>query len=152
MIRYVSGDLFESGCDAIVNTVNCVGVMGKGLALQFKQRYPANFFAYRKACSGPNRLCPGGMFITHNAGGPWIINFATKNHWRDPSQLSWIEDGIPKLRQWLDSHPEVHSIAIPKLGCSLGQLSWEQVRPILERNLADCQVKILIYGEPPRAV
>ena len=146
VIRFVSGDLFAGNYDAIVNTVNCVGVMGKGIALQFKQRYPQNFLQYREAC-GKGRLTPGGLFVTHDDGCPWILNMATKNHWRYPSRLDWIRTGAWNLATFLAKHPEIHTVGMPKPGCANGGLSWEDVRPILVEALSQSNAVISIYGE-----
>jgi len=146
MIHYVSGNMFEGNYDALVNAVNCVGVMGKGLALQFKNRYPRNYEAYRTLCQTRD-FQPGGLHITKFSGDPYIINFATKDHWKNPSQLSYIESGAMRLAKFLKCKPNIRSIAIPKLGCGLGGLRWYDVRQILEKYLSDVETDIYLFGE-----
>lgn len=101
MIRYAQGNLLAAETDALVNTVNTVGVSGKGIALMFKERFPENFRAY-EAASKAGQLAPGGLFVTerHDMLGPrFIVNFATKQHWRQPSRLEWIREGLAALRE-----------------------------------------------------
>lgn len=148
MIIFTPGeDIFARRYDAIVNPVNCVGIMGKGLALEFKNRYPKNFKAYHTYCVA-ELLHPGCLFVTHDPDGPYIINFATKGHWRNPSRISYVQDGVAALADWLHKHPDVRTIAVPKLGCGLGNLDWADVRPVLEQGLADCaHCSVYIIGE-----
>jgi len=155
MITYRHGNLLQSDAEALVNTVNCVGVMGKGIALQFKQAFPANFNAYQKACKA-EAVQPGKMLVvdTGNMINPrWIINFPTKTHWRAPSQISYIEQGLADLvRVIRENH--IQSIALPPLGCGNGGLDWQQVQPLIEAALADLpDVEVLIYPpqQPPAA-
>ncbi len=137
MITSRSGDLLSADTEAIVNTVNCVGVMGKGIALQFKRGYPANFKEYEKACKkGSVRL--GHMFVvpTNQLDGPkWIINFPTKGHWREGSNLSDIESGLKDLVSVI-AELGITSIAIPPLGAGNGGLDWNDVRPLITRELS----------------
>lgn len=136
MIRFLQGNLLEAPAEAIVNAVNTVGVMGKGLALMFKQAFPQNFLRYAQARKR-KELRVGQMFgHEHLAlGGPrWIINFPTKQHWRDPSRLQWVIDGLEDLRHVIEEKGIV-SIALPPLGCGLGGLDWDVVRPEIERAL-----------------
>ena len=133
MIEYKKGNLLEAEAEALVNTVNCVGVMGKGIALQFKQAYPDNFKEYAKACKN-NLVMPGKMFIvdTGSMFNPrYIINFPTKRHWKGNSKIEDIQSGlinfVEKLREY-----GIHSVAIPPLGCGNGGLDWDQVRPLIE--------------------
>lgn len=133
MIYCVKGNILHSPSEAKVNPVNCVGVMGKGLALQFKKAYPKNFEDYKPACdSGLVRL--GEMFITvyaeHEGVKKYIINFPTKKHWSDKSSLCDIRYGLRDLIQWV-STLRIGSVAIPKVGCGLGGLDWEEVRPLI---------------------
>ena len=117
MISYVRGNLLEADVEALVNTVNTVGVMGKGIALQFKNRFAANFLAYAQACK-LGQVQTGLMFVTEPQelmGPRWIVNFPTKRHWRDPSRLEWVVDGLQDLRSFLVSNA-VPSIALPALG------------------------------------
>jgi O-acetyl-ADP-ribose deacetylase (regulator of RNase III) len=152
-----SGDLLKAEADAIVNTVNCVGVMGKGIALQFKKKWPENFRAYEKACkAGKVRL--GTMFV-HDLGGlaskpHFIINFPTKDHWRGKSELSFIEEGLKDLVRVVREYG-IRSIAIPPLGCGNGGLDWNVVRPLIEQAFRPLQseVEVLTYAPDgaPRA-
>lgn len=123
MITFVRGDIFDADVEALVNPVNTVGVMGKGLALVFRQRYPENFERNAAACrSGQVRT--GHVYVTESVVRPgprWIINLPTKQHWRTPSQLQWIADGLLDLRQFLEDNA-VRSVAIPALGAGLGGL------------------------------
>jgi O-acetyl-ADP-ribose deacetylase (regulator of RNase III) len=146
VISYHQGDLLEADVQALVNAVNTVGVMGKGLALAFKQRLPANFQAYAAACQR-GEVQTGRMFITETPAllGPrWIVNFPTKQHWRDPSQLAWVQSGLQELRRFLLAQ-QVASVALPALGAGLGGLSWPTVRAEIEAALADLAVDIRVY-------
>jgi O-acetyl-ADP-ribose deacetylase (regulator of RNase III) len=132
MIRDTTGDLLGDSVDAIVNTVNTEGVMGKGIALQFKNRYPANFDAYRAACKrGEVQL--GSMFVFETGAlrGPrYIINFPTKGHWRSNSNLADVQVGLGDLVRVI-GELDIRSIAVPPLGCGLGGLDWNKVRPMI---------------------
>lgn len=133
MIEIERGNLLEADVDALVNTVNCKGYMGKGIALQFKQAFPANFKAYEKACKA-GEVVPGRMFIFDNGGlfSPrFIINFPTKNHWRGKSRLEDIEAGLKALAEDV-RRLGIRSIAVPPLGCGFGGLDWRVVQPMIE--------------------
>ncbi len=146
MITFTKGDLFESRAEALVNAVNCVGVMGKGIALQFKQRFPENFSLYADACLF-QEVQIGKMFVTQPTDPSlprWIINFPTKKHWSNPSKLEWIEDGLKDLRRFLIEQ-KVQSVAIPALGAGLGGLDWSDVRALIERELAGLEAEIIVY-------
>lgn len=138
-ITLVSGDLLKQGdVDAIVNTVNCVGVMGKGIALQFKNKWPENFRAYAAACKrGEVRV--GEMFV-YDAGGlvkpNFIFNFPTKDHWRGKSRIEFIRDGLVDLARQVRCLG-IQSIALPPLGCGNGGLDWDLVRPMIESTFAE---------------
>lgn len=152
MIRFTNGNLLDSGAEAVVNTVNTVGVMGKGIALMFKEAFPANFREY-EAASRRGEIRTGSMFVTERPammGAPrWIINFPTKQHWRGKTQLEWIESGLQDLRSVILERG-IRSVAIPPLGCGNGGLEWRIVRPMIERSLADlADVDIVVY-EPTR--
>jgi O-acetyl-ADP-ribose deacetylase (regulator of RNase III) len=154
MIEEGSGNLLTADVEALVNTVNTVGVMGKGIALQFKRAYPANFSAYRAACErGDIRL--GEMFLFDTAiKGPrrYIINFPTKRHWKSPSRLADIEAGLSDLVRVVSEY-SITSIAIPALGCGNGGLDWRQVRPLVEHACARMpNVRSVVFapaGAPP---
>lgn len=132
MIKFMSGDLLRANVEALVNTVNTVGVMGKGIALQFKQAFPANFAAYEKAAKR-EEIIPGKMhvFETGQFTNPrYIINFPTKRHWRGKARLEDIEAGLQDLIRVIRER-QIRSIAIPPLGCGFGGLDWNEVRPII---------------------
>jgi len=152
MIHFTEGNLLDARVDALVNTVNTVGVMGKGVALMFKEAFPANFKAYRAACQR-GEVQVGRMFITEGprmAGGPkWIINFPTKKHWRGKTKIEWIDHGLDDLVHVVRERG-IQSIAIPPLGCGNGGLEWSNVRPLIESKLRQLdQVEVTIF-EPTR--
>ena len=151
MITFKQGDLFQDQSEALVNPVNCVGVMGKGLALEFKNRFPDNFKEYNQAC-WKARVQPGRMLV-FNTYRPkihrYIINFPTKRHWRDPSRIEDIQTGIQALAEEVRSR-RIASIAIPALGSGLGGLRWNDVRPIIESGLRELEeVRITVYEPVP---
>ncbi|MEU8044364.1 macro domain-containing protein [Micromonospora echinofusca] len=147
MISIRHGDLLDADVEALVNPVNTVGVMGKGLALAFKRAHPANFNAYRAACAaGTVRL--GQMFV-YDSGTPgrhrYVVNFPTKGHWRSSSRLADIEAGLPDLVGVLRDN-RVASVAVPALGCGNGGLDWAVVRPLIEAALVDLpDVEVSLY-------
>lgn len=152
MTRYTTGNLLEAQTEAVVNTVNEVGVMGKGIALMFKEAFPENFDAYEGACKrGEVRV--GRMFVTENhalTGPKWIINFPTKKHWRQPTKLAWVRDGLKDLRRVIQEKA-IHSIAVPPLGCGNGGLAWNDVRREIEAALSDLPgVDVVVYGPTAR--
>ena len=133
MILYKTGDLLAVEAEALVNPVNCVGAMGKGLALQFKNVYPMNFQAYLTACES-GQIKPGHMhvFDSRATNNPrYIVNFPTKRHWRDSSRIGDIEAGLSDLVRVV-AEKRIQSIAMPALGCGLGGLDWNEVRPLIE--------------------
>jgi O-acetyl-ADP-ribose deacetylase (regulator of RNase III) len=146
MIEFKTGDILKADAEALVNTVNCVGVMGRGIALQFKNVFPENFRAYEAACAR-EEVEPGRMFVfeQHRLTGPkFIINFPTKRHWRGKSRMDDINSGLKALVQEIRARG-IRSIAIPPLGAGLGGLDWAEVRPrIVEalRGLDDLHVTI----------
>jgi len=152
MIEFTSGDILKSEADALVNTVNCVGVMGRGIALQFKNMYPENFKAYEAACNR-EAMQPGHMFVfeTGQLTPPrFIVNFPTKRHWRGKSRIEDIEAGLADLVNVIRDKG-IRSIAIPPLGSGLGGLDWDDVRPRIERALGALDdVQVLVY-EPKGA-
>lgn len=146
MISHHQGDLLAADVDALVNAVNTVGVMGKGIALAFKNRFPANYQAYAAACQR-GKLVTGRMFVTETQSllGPrWTVNFPTKQHRRDPSRLEWVQTGLQDLRRFLLAEG-VQSVALPALGAGLGGLSWPAVRAEIEVALADLPVDVRVY-------
>jgi len=147
MIEFTSGDILECEADALVNTVNCVGVMGRGIALQFKNAFPENFKAYEAACKR-EAVQPGRMFVfeTGQLTPPrFIINFPTKRHWRGKSRIEDIEAGLVDLARVIRDKG-IRSIAIPPLGSGLGGLDWSEVRPRIERALGQLRdVHVLVF-------
>lgn len=133
MIEEGSGNLLTADVEALINTVNTVGVMGKGIALQFKRAYPANYKAYRSACERGD-VRRGQIFMFDTAiKGPrrYVINFPTKQHWKNASRLEDIRTGLDDLVRLINEH-SITSVAIPALGCGNGGLDWAQVRPLIE--------------------
>lgn len=151
MLNFTTGNLLEARAQALVNTVNTVGVMGKGIALMFKERFEDNYKQYAAACK-TKQVHTGAMFITEPAeldGPRWIVNFPTKQHWRASSQLGWIIEGLQDLRRFLIEN-KVQSIAIPPLGAGNGGLDWALVKPEIERALGDLSgVEITVF-EPTK--
>lgn len=147
MVQYCSGNLLQAHAEALVNAVNCVGVMGRGIALQFKQAYGENFKAYVAACTR-GEVQPGRMFVfeTRAVAGPkYIINFPTKRDWRSKSRLEDIDAGLIALVEEIQRRT-IRSIAIPALGSGLGGLDWQIVRPRIEAAFAPfMQVDVLVY-------
>lgn len=155
MIEFKKGDLFNSRCDTLVNTVNCVGVMGKGIALQFKEKYPHMFTMYKVMCAN-GILSKGGdiwMFSFENiipfpdiiTNQPKILCFATKENWRNPSKIEWIERGLENFCNKYKKYG-ITSIAFPKLGCNNGGLDWKtQVKPLMIKYLDPLPIKCEIY-------
>lgn len=147
MIVFTKGNLLEADTEALVNTVNTVGVMGKGVALMFKERFPDNFRAYERACKR-DEVRLGEVFATERSdllGPRWIINFPTKAHWRYPSKIEWIERGLHDLAQFI-ARNNIRSIAIPPLGSGNGGLDWAEVKPLIEAALAPLKdVTVYVY-------
>src|SRR6516164_7881000 len=129
MLEFKTGDILETDAEALVNTVNCVGIMGRGIALQFKNVFPENFKAYKAACDR-EEVQPGKMFVfeTGTLTNPkYIINFPTKRHWRGKSRMEDIESGLEALAEEIRER-HIRSVAIPPLGSGLGGLKWADVR------------------------
>ena len=143
MITFTQGNLLEARVEALVNTV---GVMGKGIALMFKERFAENFRRYAAACKA-KEVRTGKMFVTpvHELDGPrWIVNFPTKQHWRSPSRLEWVQEGLQDLRRFLlEQH--IQSVAIPPLGAGNGGLEWAKVREQITQTLGDLDIEILVF-------
>lgn len=152
MITFTQGNLLESKAEALVNTVNTVGVMGKGIALMFKERFPINTAAYEEACAA-KEVHTGRMFVTDTdelMGTRWIINFPTKQHWRGKSRMEWIEEGMADLKRVI-KELGIRSIAIPPLGAGNGGLDWAAVKPVIVNALQDLpEVDIQIYEPTQR--
>jgi len=132
MINYTSGNILESNSEALVNTVNCDGYMGKGIAYQFKLKYPYNNDIYEKACKNGNFKI--GDILLHEEQDKIIVNFPTKDHWRNKSKIEFIEKGLLRLVEIIEDK-NIKSISIPPLGCGNGGLKWEIVKPIIENKL-----------------
>ena len=146
MITYKKGNLLEANAQALVNTVNTVGVMGKGIALMFKEKFPENMSKYKDACRN-KQVQTGKMFVTcqDNLSPRWIVNFPTKEHWKNPSKMEWIVSGLKDLHQFIIDN-NVKSIAIPPLGAGNGGLNWSEVRDLIHSFLGDLeQVDIQVY-------
>lgn len=147
-IIFKAGDLFQQDVDAIVNTVNCVGVMGKGVALEFKRRWPKNYTAYRKLCKD-KELRPGSLFIYEqgdlldNVGPRYLVNFPTKDHWRSKSRIEYVREGLSALRAELEKG-EIKSIAMPPLGCGNGGLDWFVVKDLIKDLLSDVDANVIV--------
>ena len=151
MIDFKTGDILAEDAEALVNAVNCVGIMGRGVALQFKQAFPENFKAYARACK-LGEVEPGRMFVfdTGQLTHPrYIVNFPTKRHWRDKSRVDDIEKGLGALVAEVCQR-RIRSIAIPPLGAGLGGLSWPDVRSRIERAfLVLPDVRVLVFEPTP---
>ena len=149
MIHFKTGNMLAEDVKAMVNTVNCVGVMGQGIALQFKNAFPENYRAYAKACRR-GEIGPGRMFVFETGALVYphlIVNFPTKRHWRNSSRLEDIDAGLVDLARVIREH-EVCSIAMPALGSGLGGLNWCEVRPRIELALRDFDGLDCIVFEP----
>jgi len=152
MVELKQGDILQADTEALVNTVNCVGIMGRGIALQFRKAFPANFRDYKVACD--KKCLYPGMVLTHNLGGltnpRYIINFPTKRHWKGKSRMEDIEAGLAALVEEIRGR-DIRSVAIPPLGCGLGGLNWGAVRPRIEAAFRDMpDVHVILY-EPKGA-
>ena len=154
MLRYISGtSLFDSNADALVNPVNCAGTMGKGIAKEFAIRFPEILPPYKEACL--RGVLRPGMVMKISISvkpdylaikRPAIILYATKDHWRNKSRLDWIRDGAVELSKRA-SEWGLKSVAMPQVGCGLGGLNWDDVRPLLEQVLAPNELDIIVYGQ-----
>lgn len=155
MIIVATGNLLEAPAEALVNAVNCVGVMGKGLALQFKQAYPEMFTVYAAACRA-GEVRPGAMLVYEtgrNSGPRFIINFPTKRHWREPSRIEDVQAGLAALVAEVRERG-IRSLAVPALGCGLGGLDWPDVRGRIEASFASLpEVRVHLFApqEPATA-
>lgn len=151
MIQFTKGDMMSSNAEALVNTVNTVGVMGKGVALRFKEAFPSNFIAYQKACR-EGSLVPGKLLVERDYNGKGekkiIINFPTKQHWRYPSKYDYIKSGLEELVRVIECY-NIKSIAIPPLGCGNGGLNWVIVRRMITEALQNVEAEITVYEPNP---
>jgi len=137
-------DLFLSEAHVIVNAVNCVGVMGRGIALVFKQRFPVMFYDYQVRCT-KGEVKPGQPYLYEISPSRWIMNFPTKQHWCNSSKLEWIILGlnmiVEQYKEW-----GIRSIAIPALGCGNGDLSWDIVLPLMVESLSKIDIPVHLYS------
>lgn len=149
-INQINGNIFNSKCQTIVNTVNCVGVMGKGIALVHKLRYPKMYEEYKQHCK--NKLIKTGSLWLYNKqeNSPWVLSFPTKFHWKYPSKIEWIEQGLQKF---VDTYEKrgITSIAFPLLGTHNGGLDTNKVRKLMTEYLGKCNIDIEIYDYDPNA-
>lgn len=142
--RYMKkGDLLGSKAHVLVNTVNCVGIMGKGIAFAFKQRFPKMFKEYAEKCK-KKEVKTGEPYLYKESDNVWVLNFPTKNHWKNPSKLDWIESGLKYLSERITEW-KIKSIAFPPLGCGNGGLEWNAVKPLIEKYLKNCDIPVEIY-------
>lgn len=151
MIHYTKGNLLDSEAEALINTVNTVGVMGKGIALMFKEAFPENFKRYAAACK-TGEVEVGRMFVTERQellGPKWIINFPTKKHWRHPSRMEWIVDGLKDLQKAIVENG-IRSVAIPPLGSGNGGLEWKLVLKEIQESLSDLKNVDIVVFEPTK--
>jgi len=142
MLQFTQGNLFESHAQTLVNTVNCAGVMGKGVALVFRERYPAMYEDYRRRCE--NGEIQPGVLTLYKDSRPWILNFPTKRHWRARSRLEDVEAGLKELalrcEEW-----GITSLGMPALGCGHGGLEWADVRALIQEHLGGLGIEIEVY-------
>jgi O-acetyl-ADP-ribose deacetylase (regulator of RNase III) len=142
MLIYRRTSLLEASTQTLVNTVNCVGVMGKGIAKEFKDRDLKMFEAYKKICA-EKKLEPGKLWLWR--GSPsWILNFPTKKHWKNSSKIEWIEAGLQKFVASYEAQG-ITEISFPRLGCGNGGLDWEEVRPLMEHYLSDLPMSVYVH-------
>lgn len=149
MIEFKKGDLFSQDAEALVNTVNCVGVMGRGVALQFKKKFSNNFKLYQAACK-KKEVCPGKMFVVETnalCNPKYLINFPTKRDWREKSRMEDIESGLKDLLRVIQEK-KIQSIALPPLGCGLGGLEWPKVRHRIEETFSVLSGVHIVVFEP----
>lgn len=145
MLVNVKGSMFDYSVDARVNTVNCVGVMGAGIALAFKNKYPSMFLDYRRACRD-KKVKPGLLHIWKDTTGDYVINFPTKRHWKESSRYEDIISGLIALRQHVIDN-NLRSLALPALGCGHGGLDWQKVYTLIDKYLGDLTAEIYVF--PP---
>lgn len=153
MVELKKGDILKEETEAVVNTVNTKGVMGKGIALQFKERFPENYKLYKKACETGD-VETGKMFVTETGlllNPRYIINFPTKKHWKNPSKLEYIHEGLKDLVRVIRDK-NINSISIPPLGCGNGGLGWSEVRPAIEKALSNIPSLQIVLYEPSNIV
>lgn len=150
MITYKTGNLLDAPVEALVNTVNTVGVMGKGIALQIKNAFPENYKVYNDAVKEGRMKLGEVLVVSVNSTSSikYIFNFPTKAHWRYPSKISWIKSGLQDLRNKLLEY-SISSVALPPLGCGNGGLNWNEVKPEIESALSNLPIDIVVYEPSP---
>jgi len=149
-ITHIKGNIFNTKCQTIVNTVNCVGVMGKGIALVHKLRYPQMYLEYKDHCK-EKLIRIGSLWLySKQQNAPWILNFPTKFHWKYPSKLEWVEQGLIKFVETYEQK-KITSIAFPLLGTHNGGLDTETVKNLMNEHLRTCSIDIEIYDYDPNA-
>lgn len=148
VVKYVTTSVFDSPAQTLVNTVNTVGVMGKGIALEFKRRYPPMYERYKTFCTQGSFGI--GQLYVYRTADKWILNFPTKKHWRNPSKLEYIEAGLAKLVATYTDQG-ITSISLPQLGCGNGGLEWSVVQPLMERYLNQLAIPVYIHSAQPKA-
>ena len=143
MLTYLTTNLFDSPAQALVNPVNTVGVMGRGIALEFRQRYPEMYYEYRQLCR-TGKLRIGQLYVYHSQDRI-IVNFPTKDHWHNHSRVAYIQAGLTEfVRSYIQY--DINSVSFPQLGCGLGGLDWkQQVQPVMERYLKDLPISVYIH-------
>ena len=150
MVEFKSGHIFNTKAQTIVNTVNCVGVMGKGIALVFKLRYPKMFVVYKEHCNA-KRISPGKLWLYKSEkNAPWVLNFPTKFHWKYPSKMEYLELGLEKFLKTYEEQG-IQSVAFPLLGTHNGGLEKERVKDMMNRYLSKCKIPVEIFEYDPDA-
>lgn len=142
MLQIIKGDIFESDTQTIVNTINCVGVMGKGIALSFKEKYPKMFIRYKELCN--NKQIKIGTLWLYKDENKWILNFPTKDHWKNPSEVEYLKLG---LKKFVETYEEkgITSISFPLLGANNGGLNPDISLRIMKEYLRECKIPVFIY-------
>jgi len=150
MIKFIKGNIFSSSCQTIVNTVNCFGVMGAGIALEFRMRYPKMFNEYKKHCD-EKLLKVGSLWLYKHNKDNWVLNFPTKEHWKYPSKVEYIESG---LKKFINTYQQkgITSIAFPILGSDKGGIAPNQSIDIMKKYLSNCEILIEIYEFDPSII
>jgi O-acetyl-ADP-ribose deacetylase (regulator of RNase III) len=147
VIKFIIGNIFEAKTQAIVNPVNCKGVMGKGIAITIKIKYPDVFNAYEDDCDR-GLYKPGGVRIYRQTSKDklpmYVVCFATKDHWNEPSNLDWIKVGLSNLAEVIHFNG-IKSISLPKLGCGNGKLEWKDVKSLIQEALSDIDCDVVVY-------
>ena len=141
-LKVIDGNLFESNCQTIVNTINCFGVMGKGIALEYKKRFPDMFLRYKELC-GKKLIRPGILWL-YKADNKWILNFPTKDHWKNPSKIEYLESGLTKFLNTY-KNKGITSIAFPLLGSSNSGIDPDLSLEVMKKYLSQCDIEVEIY-------